>query len=262
MIFSWFRKRRRRKLLAEPFPDDWQAVIKRNVNHVAQLDEAEQAVLRDIVRILVHEKTWIGVGDLTVTDEMKVTVAAQAALLLLRLEHDYFPQTSEIILHPTDYRALHERHRANGIVDGPPQVLGQAYYRGPVLLSWASALAGGRNEDDGRNLVLHEFAHKLDMADDLSDGTPQLQRREQYKHWIAVMSREFNELRDKTERRKATLLDKYGSTNEAEFFACAVECFFEKPKQLRENHPDLYDVLKEYFHQDPAQRRNQGFVGG
>lgn len=256
MIFSWLRKRRRRKLLATSFPDDWHAILKRNVEHYAQLDDTEQSKLRDDLRVLIAEKTWTGIGDLVVTDEMKVTVAAQASLLLLNIEHDYFPQTDEIILHPTNYRALQDHYRASGIVDGPPEVLGQAYYRGPVVLSWASALAGGRNEDDGRNLVLHEFAHKLDMADDLSDGTPQLNHRDQYKQWVDVMSREFNELRDRTERRKATLLDKYGSTNEAEFFACATECFFEKPKKMREKHPELYGVLQDYFGQDPEARES------
>lgn len=254
MVFSWFRNRRRRKLLATPFPDAWHAILDRNVQHYAKLDSAEQAKLRDDLRVIVAEKTWTGVGDLIVTDEMKVTVAAQACLLLLNIEHDYYAQTDEIILHPSDYQAMHGNRHASGIVDGPPQVLGQAYYRGPVVLSWASVLAGGRDEDDGRNLVLHEFAHKLDMADDLSDGTPELPQREQYKAWAEVMTHEFNELCDKAERRKATLLDKYGSTNEAEFFACATECFFEKPKKLQDKHPDLYRVLKDYYKQDPQTR--------
>jgi len=255
MIFSWFRKRRRRKLLAKPFPHDWHAVLERNVQHYGRLDSHEQLKLCDDLRILVAEKTWIGIDDLIVTDEMKVTVAAQASLLLLHIDHDYFARTDEIILHPTSYQTAQRYGRAGMIVDASPDVLGQAYYRGPVVLSWASALAGGRDEDDGRNLVLHEFAHKLDMADDSSDGTPVLNNRGQYKKWVEVMTQAFNQLCDRTDRRKATLLDKYGSTNEAEFFACVTECFFEKPKKLREKHRDLYDVLREYYKQDPESRR-------
>ena len=254
MIFSWFRNRRRRKLLARPFPDEWHEVLERNVQHYARLDSSEQAKLRDDLRVLVAEKTWIGIDDLVVTDEMKVTIAAQASLLLLHIDHDYFAQTDEIILHPTSYQTAQQYRRGGLIVDASPDYLGQAYYRGPVVLSWASALAGGRDQDDGRNLVLHEFAHKLDMADDLSDGTPVLNNRGQYKKWVEVMTHAFNELCDRTDRRKATLLDKYGSTNEAEFFACATECFFEKPTKLRKKHRDLYDVLQEYYKQDPQAR--------
>lgn len=258
MIFSWFKKRRRKKMLTQPFPEHWHPILKRNVLFYAELQSYEQSRIRDDMRILIAEKTWTGIGDLVIDEEMQVTVAAQAALLLLNIEHDYYDCTSEIILHRSHYHP-HEEYSEDGlIIQESPGVLGQAYYRGPVILSWASAVAGGRNDDDGRNVVFHEFAHKLDMADDLTDGTPPLDSKSQYQEWIRVMSESFNELQERAEQGRATLLDKYGATDEAEFFACATESFFEKPKQLKSKHPELYNVLKSYYKQDPAKRKRNG----
>ncbi|MAE67742.1 MAG: hypothetical protein CMJ18_26095 [Phycisphaeraceae bacterium] len=261
MVLSWFRNRRRRRICAQPFPEPWQEVLDRDVEHYRRLGVEEQSKLRDDLRVLVAEKTWTGIDDLVVTDEMKVNVAAQASLLLLGFEHDYFSRTSEIILHPRSYKAALRYRQGAVIVESSPHHLGQAYYRGPVVLSWTAARASGRDEDDGRNVVLHEFAHKLDMADDLSDGTPVLHSRAAYRDWVKVMSLAFNELRDRTDRGRATLLDKYGASNEAEFFACATECFFEKPRRLRERHPDLYDVLRQFYRQDPEVRMERRVEG-
>ncbi len=253
-MFGWFRKRRRRKLLAEPFPEEWVGYLKRNVRFFRTLTDDEQLKLCDDLRIVVAERDWEGCGGLEVTDEMKVTVAAQACLLTLHIEHDYYRRVPSILLYPATYRAPTRAQHGEITPVGGHGVLGQAVYRGPVVLSWQSALMGARDEDDGRNVVFHEFAHKLDMADDLVDGTPRLHSREDYADWTRVMTHEYETLCEKSDKGRATLLDKYGATNEGEFFACAVECFFEKPKQMLKKHAELYGVLKAFFRQDPASR--------
>jgi len=123
-----------------------------------------------------------------------------------------------------------------------------------VILSWADSKAGGRNSQDGLNVVLHEFAHKLDLRDGVVNGTPLLRDRRDYARWAEVMRREYEQLVEASRKRRATLLDDYGATDPGEFFAVAVECFFEKPVQMRKKHPDLYRTLGQYFGQDPAAR--------
>ena len=257
MLFRWLRNRRRRRLLADAMPGEWCEVLDRNYQHYRDLPLGDRDRLCDLLRVFVDEKRWEGCAGLEVTDEMKVTIAAQACLLTLNLDdpHDVYRHADTILLYPAQYAPVEQHRDAAGVVhERPTARLGEAHYMGPVVLSWASALAGARDEDDGRNVVYHEFAHKLDMADDLTDGTPPLHSREDYADWVRVMTREFHTLRDRTATGKATLLDEYGATNVAEFFAVATEFFFEKPKQVQRRHPQLYDVLQRYFRQDPAAR--------
>lgn len=257
MLFSWFKRRRRTALLRQPFPDAWLEVLRTNVAHYATLDAGEQSALRDLLRVFVAEKNWEGCGGLTITDEIKVTIAAEACLLLLGLEHDYFNRALSILVYPTQY-AVPVRQQHGGIEwAGESQRLGEAWYRGPVVLSWEDVLYDCQNPGEGQNLVLHEFAHQLDFLDRESDGTPPLSNRSQYRKWQMVMTAEFERLIAESEAGQETLLDPYGATNEAEFFAVATECFFDQPIELRDEHGELYDLLREYFGQDPASRHER-----
>jgi MtfA peptidase len=254
MIFSWLTRRRRRRLLAAPFPSDWLAYIERNVALYGLLNEVERAKLRDDLRVLISEKTWEGCGGLTVTDEMKVTIAAQACILLLAIEHDYFSRVQSILVYPAGYQSPQGQLGPGGVVHEGVGRLGEAWYRGPVVLGWDEVRAGGRDHRDGRNLVLHEFAHQLDFLDGLSDGTPPLKNRDQYKKWHDVMTAEYARLVEEAEHGSSKVLDVYGATNPAEFFAVATECFFEKPVQMQRRHAALYDVLRDYYGQNTAER--------
>ena len=145
--------------------------------------------------------------------------------------------------------------RDRGVIEGKTEVLGTAHSDiNIVALSWQSARHGGANWQDGRNVVIHEFAHKLDMLDDFVDGTPPLSCRKQHAAWVRIMTKEYEQLVDMDRRGKKTVLNKYGATNPAEFFAVSTETFFEKPRQMRKKHPELYEQLKTYFNQDPAAR--------
>jgi Mlc titration factor MtfA (ptsG expression regulator) len=207
------------------------------------------------LRIFVSEKSWEGCGGLRMTDEIKVTIAAQACLLVLGMEHNYYDRVLSILVYPHGYRATAPEDAPPGvIVDTGEARLGEAHYRGPVILSWAEVLQDGRHPRRGKNLVFHEFAHQLDMLDGVIDGTPPLKDAEQARRWHRVMTAEYKRLIEESQEGRATLLDEYGTTNEAEFFAVATECFFDKPVPLSRRHPQLYALLAEYYHQDPAAR--------
>jgi MtfA peptidase len=254
MLFSWLRSRRRAKILATPFPDEWLDYLDRNVPLYGRLNEREKAVLRDDLRILVAEKHWEGCGGLTMTDEIKVTIAANAALLLLGIDHDSFARVMSILVYPSGFRSPDGWRRSDGTVDMAGGALGLAWYDGPVILAWDAVLSGARDPKDGQNVVLHEFAHQLDYLDGLADGTPPLRHQEDYQQWHDVMTREFERLKAESEYGHPKVLDSYGATNHAEFFAVATEAFFEKSRQMYSRHPELYAVLSEYYGQDPAAR--------
>ena len=256
MFFQWFRDRRRRHILSEPFPDEWLPILRHNVYHYGNLTADEQARLRDTARILVAEKNWEGCRGLTLSDEMKVTIAAEAALLLLGFEDQYFDMVQSILVYPDAYVAHGTEMVAGGlVVEGDSNRGGEAWYRGPVILSWDDTLAGARRRTPGHNLVLHEFAHQLDMQNGrVADGIPPMESVEQYRRWKEVMDTEYERLVFECNHGYRTLLDCYGATNIAEFFAVATECFFELPQRMAARHPDLYDILRKYYRQDPAVR--------
>jgi Mlc titration factor MtfA (ptsG expression regulator) len=252
MLFAWLERRRRRRILAAPFPADWEPHLRRNVPAYELLADAERAKLRDDLRVFIAEKSWEGCGGLAVTDEVRVSIAAQACLLLLGVEHDYFAHVQTILVYPAGYRSPDGEVGPDGVVREDIGRLGEAWHGGPVVLSWDAAVAGGRDPRDGRNVVLHEFAHQLDFLDGLIDGTPPLGDAGQYRRWQQVMTAEYRVLREEVGRGRVTVLDEYGATDQAEFFAVATECFFEKPRELQRRHPRVYDVLREYYHQDPS----------
>jgi Mlc titration factor MtfA (ptsG expression regulator) len=254
MLFSWLKNRRRRQFTAPPFPDEWRPYLHDNVALITLLTEGEQQKLRDDLRIFIAERHWEGCGGLTLTDEIKVTIAAQACLLVLKMDHDYFSRVPSILVYPNGYKAPVERRNADGTVGADPGRLGEAWYRGPVVLAWDAVLASARDDRDGRNVVLHEFAHQLDFLDGYADGTPPLSSKAEYRRWHDVMTGEFKKLTQDSTTGKATVLDVYGATNPAEFFAVASEAFYEKPTQLKNGHSALYEVLRDYYRFDTAER--------
>ena len=254
MLFSWLKRRRRLRLLREPFPADWEAYLE-GVPLYLTLSAAERERLRDDLRVIVAEKHWEPCGGMEVTDEVRVVIAAQAALLLLGLEHDYYRNLSSILVYPDTFQVPRREGLPGGLVEeGATPTLGLASLRGPVVLAWDAVRHGNVNREDGRNVVLHEFAHKLDMLDKFADGAPPLRSRAQYRAWQRIMTEEYETLIERAGKGRRTLLDKYGATSPAEFFAVATELFFEKSPQMKARHPELHGLLVEYYGQDPASR--------
>lgn len=258
-LFDFFRNRRRRRLRSEPFPDGWKEIVERNFELFHRLSSDDQAELLEHMNVFLEEKTFEGCGGLEMTDEIRVTVAAQACVLLLHhQEPHYYPDLSTILVYPHAYVAKAKEVLPGGIViEGTSARLGESWVRGCVVLSWDDVQSGAADAADGHNVVMHEFAHQLDQEDGVSDGAPILERRSQYVAWARVLGDEFEKLQEATERGRRTDIDAYGATNPAEFFAVITEAFFERPRSLHKKHPELYDELKMFYKQDPLtfQRR-------
>jgi Mlc titration factor MtfA (ptsG expression regulator) len=250
------QQRRRSRLVSAPFPAEWLDFLKRNVAIYQLLSEEEQARLRDDLRIVAEEHGWEGCAGLEVTDEMKVTIAALACVLLLGIDHDHYAAVSAILVYPAGF-TIPEEHMGSDGVMRQVGALGQAWYRGPVVLAWDAVLRGGRTLGGRQNLVYHEFAHALDFTGDSAGWSRQLSqrnRREQIRRWQQVMTHEYQRLVFACEHGYPTLLDPYGATNQREFFAVATECFFQQSAAMQRDRPELYEVLRDYYNQDPAMR--------
>ncbi len=257
-MFDWFRERRRKKLTQATFPSSWEETIRRNVAHYCMLEDTERADLRALIQVFISEKKWEGAGRLEIDDEIRVTISAQACLLILGLPHNYYQNVQSIIVYPSTVvppqrkRGFFENTLAPMDIEHP--ILGQAFMQGPVIIVWDAALHGGRHPELGYNIIYHEFAHKLDMLDGVADGTPPLRNRTEYHDWVIICSREYQRLRHDAAIGKKSFLNSYGATSEAEFFAVATEQFFDQPRSIIEQAPDLYRVLQEYYHQNPIER--------
>jgi len=242
------------RLPTGPIPDAWPGIVERNVSLARGLSSEERERLLRLVQIFLADKHFEGSGGLTLTEEMKVTIAAEACLLLLHLEGPCYPTLRTVLVYPHGFVPKSAGSRGTGQVVPPPvRLMGESWGDGVVVISWDDAVRGARNPDDGENVVLHEFAHQLDAEDGITDGTPILPPGA-LRTWGGVLSEEYERLhRDIAEDRKSTL-DEYGATNKAEFFAVATETFFEKPVQLEREHPELYGQLRQFYQQDPARR--------
>ena len=247
------KKWRRNRLAKRRFPDEWTMIIKRNVPFYRLLPPKDKEELQRHILIFTCEKSFEGCRGLEITDEIKVTIAAQACMLLLHRETDYYPGLRSILVYPQAYVAHETQHLHGGVVaEGHDIRLGESWHRGSIVLSWDDVRRSAADIHDGHNVVFHEFAHQLDSSGAKGDSTPILRNRSTYIAWARILQKDYEKLRRDVSRNRNTFLNKYGATNPAEFFAVATECFFEQPEQLQEIHPDLYDELKRFYQQDPA----------
>ncbi len=239
----------------DALPESWHDVVTTRMALWAQLDDDEQASVQETARWLLGSKHWEAARGFSLTDEVRVLIAAQAALLVLGLGQDQYRIVSAIIVHPTTVTTTGERAgpTAGTVSDDPMPILGQASdERGPILIAWDAVLQGSAHPEWGSNVVHHEFAHKLDMLDGYADGVPPLGDRELAERWVAVCRAELDVVRDGTDRHP--VLRPYAGVNEAEFFAVASEAFLNVPLALEAHNRELYDLLATYYGQDPASR--------
>jgi MtfA peptidase len=242
------------RLPTGPIPDAWSDIVEQNVPLARGLSVPERERLLRLVQLFLSEKHFDGGGGLTVTDEMKVTIAAEACLLLLHLEGPCYPMLRTVLVYPRGFvPRLVQTPRTGQIVSPPVPLMGESWRDGVVVISWDDAVHEAREPTDGRNVVLHEFAHQLDTEDGFADGAPILPRSALHT-WGRVLSTEYERLREDAAHDRQSTLDAYGATNPAEFFAVATEAFFVKPVQLERDHPDLYRQLQQFYRQDPARR--------
>jgi Mlc titration factor MtfA (ptsG expression regulator) len=250
-MLGWLSARRRRRILATPFPAHWDRVIDDNIAIAHRLDPARRQRLRELVQVFVADKHWEGCGGFEITDEAKVTIAAQACILILALDRpELYRDVDSILVYPS---TVFTPPRKMGVFEQPrvmtghaTAIRGEAMLGGPVVLAWDAVLAGGREETPG-NVVFHEFAHKLDMANGAIDGTPPLPDKRARRRWREVCTAAYARHRAHVEAGWPTLMDAYGATNEAEFFAVATETFFTHPAALVIEHPALYAALADFY---------------
>lgn len=249
-----FKKWRRDRIARRSFPPAWPVIIEKNVPLYSKLSQADRQELQRHILIFMAEKRFEGCGGLEITDEIKLTIAAQACILLLHRQTDYYPGLRTVLVYPSAYVAHRIEYLASGVVaEGPQMRLGESWHRGSIVLSWDDVRRSAADIHDSHNVVFHEFAHQIDTTFGKGDSTPVLRRYSSYIAWARILQKEYEQLQEDIAGQRPHILDGYGATKPAEFFAVATEFFFQQPQQLQKHHPDLYNELKLFYQQDPAE---------
>ncbi len=274
-----WRELRRRAWASRPFPAAWRTILRRRVPLYRRLPADLQHRLRRHILVFLAEKPFVGCAGLEITDEIRVTIAAQACLLRLKRDGALFPELRQILVYPGAFVVDRVDAAPGGVLREQRRALaGESWSRGQVILSWQDVLDGARVPDDGHNVVLHEFAHQLDQETGSANGAPRLGSRDAHARWAGVMAREFEGLQARIRTREAAreraqaawswfdpsaepapkpapadLISDYGATNEAEFFAVVTEVFFERAGALAARHPALFALLRDYYAVDPRE---------
>ena len=249
-LIAWRRKR----LRAQPFPTQWREILERRVPYVRRLPGDLRRQLEQHIQVFVAEKSFVGCAGFEITDEARVTIAAQACLLILNRRSEYFTGLREILVYPGSFIVERIEHVGGPMLQAETRQIrsGESWSHGQIVLSWEDTLEGAAIEDDGRNVVIHEFAHQLDQQKGHANGAPWLGRRDRYPRWSQVLSAEFARLHQQAMMGEPSLFSSYGTTSPAEFFAVVSEVFFEQPREMAAMHPALYGELRTLYRVDPA----------
>jgi len=249
----WNRKLKRRSELREkPAPDGWKAILTERAPLLSRVPAVDLDELFGHIQVFLSEKKFEGCQGFEITDEVRVTIAAQACLLLLHRDTDYFPATETIMVYPDEFEVEVEEAEDDWIVtEYTEDRSGESWDYGPIVLSWRDVLESARVDADGYNVVIHEFSHQLDLENGEIDGVPKLPDPAAYAKWKENFTLAYEAHCDAVDRGSSTELDEYGSDSPHEFFSVVVEAFFETPQSLQRLHPGVYNLLAEYFEQDP-----------
>ena len=253
LLLAWGVPRLRlRRALARPLAPGQLAIIERNLAQYRGMPAPLRQQLQTLVKQFLHQKRFVGCGGLELTEEMRVTIAAQACLLLLNRPSRVYPGLHTVLVYPGAFLVPRREQDAAGVVTETRQdLLGESWGDGRVVLSWEHVRRAGHAPASAHNVVLHEFAHQLDSESGSNNGAPWLGSAERYRSWSATLSRDFELLRRDAWFGHRDVLDPYGATNPAEFFAVATESFFEQPHALASRHPALYAEFQAYYRVDP-----------
>ena len=239
--------------MEKPISPIWESILNRRVHYCAGLPADMLERLHGLVQVFLDEKGFEGCGGIRITDSIRVTVAGYACVLLLGGQSDMYPKLRTILVYPRAYVAPVSRRGPDGtMTEGLQGRSGESWSFGNIVLSWKDILRDSTNSCEGRNVVFHEFAHQLDFESGSAQGAPILPKGAKYSDWARILEREYESLIDSLELGTPSLLDKYGASDPAEFFAVATECFFLKPKHLKSGHSELYSQLQIYYRQDPS----------
>lgn len=251
VLVAWPRWRRRR-IENAPFARSWLLYLEKNLPIYNKLGTADQRQLQRLINVFLDQKTFFGCAGLQINDEIRISVAAQACLLLLNRPGSVYGNLHYILVYPHAFQKTTEQVDEVGVVaQSNIGLLGESWSNGKVILSWDDVTHGVSDFSDGHNVVLHEFAHQLDAASGSTNGAPPLHRN-RYSVWAKVLAGEYEQLQQDVLKHHRTVMDYYGATNPAEFFAVATETFFEKPREMAQCHPELFEQLKLYYCVDPS----------
>ncbi|MEC4685738.1 MAG: M90 family metallopeptidase [Nitrospirota bacterium] len=245
------RNARRQRLMKQPFPREWEEILLKNVALYKHLPEDIREPLHGYINVFLDEKKFEGCGGLQLTEAIKVTIAAQACLLLLKGNPTFYPRLKTILVYPGAYVAKQTSYVGGIPVQTDSARLGESWNSGELVLAWDHVKEESLDIRDGHNVVLHEFSHQLDQEDGSADGAPILEQGSSYVAWARILSSEYGELVEKVKKHHKDVIDSYGATNPAEFFAVITEAFFKKPAKLNKKHHELYEELKLYYKMDP-----------
>lgn len=250
---AYWPRLRTARIRSQGFPESWQQTLQKRLPFVARMSLAEREHLQFLIKLFLADKKFYGCAGQEIDDDIRVTVAAQACLLLLNQDRLPYPDLDAILVYPSTFVATREVANELGLVSTDHiAMLGESWSQGKVVLAWDNVEKGVLNLRDGHNVVLHEFAHQLDHESGSSNGAPLLRTRGAYRSWAHVFGEEFEELQSDAEHGRHSLMDHYGATNPAEFFAVATETFFERPTEMAAYHQELYQQLKNYYQLDPG----------
>jgi len=247
-MFSWLKKRRRERLRAQPLPARFVSILNDNVPVYRRLPDELRAQVHGHVQVLLAEKRFEGCNGLEITDEVRVTIAGEAALLILNRETKYYPGLITILVYPDVFYADVENNEGYIVSEYKEDRAGESWDLGVIVLSWKDAVKHASTGRGGYNVVLHEFAHQLDMENGAMDGFPGLRSRADREAWREAFTDAYESLR----RGQRSVVDEYGAEDPSEYFAVVTESFFERPLALKRERPALYDVLARYYCVDPA----------
>ncbi len=245
-------KARRNRLFQTSLSSDKISILEVNVPLYTRLPKELCETLHGCINYFLDEKVFVGCDDLVITDEIRFVIAANACMLVVNRDKKHFPGFETILVYPDTYVVKEIRYDGLVEIHGDSPRAGESWHRGPIVLSLTDVMRGSGNEKDGHNVVLHEFAHKLDEENGIMDGLPVLRESAHYKEWAEVLMREYDEFLDRVERGKNKVIDEYGAVSAPEFFAVATESFFEKSKQMKKRLPELYQQLQKFYGLDPA----------
>jgi len=248
----YWREYQRDKIRNAPFKKQWRKIIQQRMPYFRQMPADLQLQLKQHIQVFLAEKNFEGCNGVEITDEIRVTIAAQACLLLLNRKSNFYPKLQTILVYPRAFIKEQQNMNKDGLQQTQRVALaGESWEFGKVVLSWQDTLEGAKITDDGRNVVIHEFAHQLDQENGKANGAPILDKEQSYKCWADVFSAQFEQLKRQANTGTPSLFDYYGATNPAEFFAVASEVFFERSQQFHHQSPKLYRQLKQYYQVDP-----------
>lgn len=254
LLLFVYPRYRRKKVDTSPFPTSWLQILRRSLPIYKTMWPNQQQELRQLIKRFVGSKEFIGCAGQLIDDEVRVTIAAHACLLILNRPSHEYQDLRAVLVYPSTFKVKHDKRDEFGLVTpGEHFLIGESWSNGKVILAWDSVQKSVQNFADGHNVVLHEFAHQLDHESGVTNGAPLMYNKGAYGDWSRIFSKEFTQLQHASAAHHQTLIDAYGASNPAEFFAVVTETFYERPYDLATRHPALFEELKSYYCVDPRE---------